>query len=59
MPITIVIPTRERVGALQHAPASCVRVPDGRIEIVASDNASVDDIVTSIQCTTAQAEAMR
>jgi glycosyltransferase involved in cell wall biosynthesis len=43
MLISIVIPTRERAGVLRHALASCVRIPDDRLEIVVSDNASVDE----------------
>ncbi len=43
MLISIVIPTRDRAEVLRHALASCVRLEDREIEIVISDNASVDD----------------
>jgi glycosyltransferase involved in cell wall biosynthesis len=41
--ISIVIPTRERAETLRYALAACARIDDSQIEIVVSDNASLDD----------------
>jgi glycosyltransferase involved in cell wall biosynthesis len=43
MLISIVIPTRERAETLRFALASCLRIRDDNIEIVVSDNASLDN----------------
>jgi hypothetical protein len=43
MLISIVIPTRERAEVLRYALASCTRIVDSQIEIIVSDNASLDD----------------
>ncbi len=43
MLISIVIPTRDRAEVLQHSLATCARIRDRELEIVVSDNASVDD----------------
>ncbi len=43
MLISIVIPTRERAETLRFALAACLRIRDDNIEIVVSDNASLDD----------------
>ncbi len=43
MLISIVIPTRERAEVLRHSLASCTRIVDSEVEIVVSDNASLDD----------------
>ena len=43
MLVSIVIPTRERAEVLRYALASCTRIVDSQIEIIVSDNASLDD----------------
>ena len=43
MLISIIIPTRDRAEVLKYSLASCVRIRDSEIEIVVSDNSSVDD----------------
>jgi len=50
MLISILIPTRERADYLKAALATCVAIPDPNIEIVVSDNASLDrtqDVIRS------------
>src|SRR6056297_1629920 len=43
MLISIVIPTRDRAQYLRHSLATSTAIPDPNIEIVVSDNASVDE----------------
>jgi glycosyltransferase involved in cell wall biosynthesis len=43
MLISIVIPTRERAETLRFSLAACLRIDDPNIEIIVSDNASLDD----------------
>ncbi|MGO9483839.1 MAG: glycosyltransferase family 2 protein [Rhodomicrobium sp.] len=43
MLISIVIPTRDRAEVLQHALAACARIRDPQLEIIVSDNSSVDN----------------
>ncbi len=43
MLISIVIPTRDRAEVLQHALAACARIRDPQLEIIVSDNSSIDN----------------
>lgn len=43
MLISVIIPTRDRAEVLKYSLASCVRIADRDLEIIVSDNASVDD----------------
>src|SRR6056297_1850317 len=52
MLISIVIPTRDRAQYLRHSLATATAIPDPNIEIVVSDNASVDktrQVVSEVQ----------
>jgi glycosyltransferase involved in cell wall biosynthesis len=43
MLISFIIPTRDRAEVLRYSLAACARIPDRQIEIIVSDNSSVDD----------------
>ncbi len=43
MLISIIIPTRDRAEVLKYSLASCARITDRELEIIVSDNSSVDD----------------
>ena len=43
MLISIIIPTRDRAEVLRYSLASCARIIDRELEIIVSDNSSVDD----------------
>ena len=43
MLISIVIPTRDRAEVLRYSLAACTRICDPKIEIIVSDNSSVDE----------------